>query len=141
MARKTEASFASFVLDQLSGLDGLVCRAMFGGHGLYQKERFFGILWRGRLYFKTDARTVEMYRTRGMKPFQPNARQTLTSYYEVPVDIVEDAEQLIEWAQAAVAAQAGRSRRLPEAFRIVPRSDARRHARRNASGIQSRRSQ
>lgn len=36
-----------------------------------------------------------------MKPFAPNAKQTLKNYYEVPVDIVESAEHLVEWAMAA----------------------------------------
>jgi DNA transformation protein len=40
-----------------------------------------------------------------MQPFRPHARQTLTSYYEVPVDILEDHAQLSIWAQQAVAAQ------------------------------------
>jgi DNA transformation protein len=33
-----------------------------------------------------------------MKPFRPNAKQTLKSFYEVPVDIIEDSEYLAEWA-------------------------------------------
>ena len=36
-----------------------------------------------------------------MKPFTPNTRQTLKNYYEVPVDIVESADTLVEWARAA----------------------------------------
>ena len=30
-----------------------------------------------------------------------NAGQTLKNYYEVPVDIIESAEQLVEWAMTA----------------------------------------
>jgi len=29
-----------------------------------------------------------------MKPFRPNAKQTLKSYYRVPIDIIEDGDQL-----------------------------------------------
>jgi len=36
-----------------------------------------------------------------MKPFRPNAKQTLKTYYEVPVDIIEDSEQLVEWSEKA----------------------------------------
>ena len=123
--RVRDESFKQFVLDQLGQLQGLACRAMFGGHGLYQRDDFFGILWQGRLYLKTDARTLARYRARGMKPFRPSARQTLTSYYEVPVDVLEDAEQLTEWAQAAIAAQPGshassrRGRAVPLATRVT----------------------
>ena len=92
-------SFKDFVLDQLDGLRGVTCRAMFGGYGLYRGDVFFGIIHKGRLYFKTDGKSQDAYRERGMKPFRPNARQTLKSYYEVPVEIVEDAEQLAAWAQ------------------------------------------
>ena len=104
MAFKDE-SFKDFVLDQLSGLDDVEARRMFGGYGLYRDETFFGIIHRGRLYFKIDERTVGEYRKRKMKPFRPNAKQTLKSYYQVPVDIIEDADKLSEWTEAAIGCQ------------------------------------
>jgi len=94
-------SFKDFVLDQLSDLRGVTCRAMFGGYGLYQGEVFFGIIHKGRLYFKTDDLTRSAYVARDMKPFRPNTKQTLKTYYEVPVDLIEDQEQLIAWAARA----------------------------------------
>lgn len=93
--------FREFVLDQLSDLSGLTHRAMFGGYGLYQRETFFGIIHEGRLYFKTDGTTRAAYVTRNMKPFRPNPKQTLKTYYEVPVDVLEDAGELTKWAQQA----------------------------------------
>jgi len=93
--------FKDFVLDQLSGLRSVTCRAMFGGYGLYRGDVFFGIIHKSRLYFKTDETSRAAYRAQGMQPFRPNAKQTLTTYYEVPVDIVEDQEQLIAWAERA----------------------------------------
>jgi len=104
MASKDD-SFKEFVLDQLSGLDDVEARRMFGGFGLYQDETFFGIVHRGRLYFKIDESTVGEYRKCKMKPFRPNARQTLKSYYQVPVDIIEDADELHEWAGKAIGCQ------------------------------------
>ena len=96
-------SFKDFVLDQLSDLRGLSCRAMFGGHGLYRGEVFFGIIHKGRLYFKTNDATRATYVRNSMKPFRPNAKQTLKTYYEVPVDVIEDGEQLTTWAGRAVS--------------------------------------
>jgi DNA transformation protein len=98
-------SFREFVLDQLQGLDGVESRRMFGGHGLYRDETFFGILHQGRLYFKVDEKTVGEYRQRKVKPFRPNAKQTLKTYYEVPVEIIEDRDRLCEWAEAAIRCQ------------------------------------
>lgn len=100
MAKQNDG-FTDFVLDQLSGLNGVTCRAMFGGHGLYCGRVFFGIVHKGRLYFKTNATTAPRYREREMTPFRPSAKQALNSYYEVPVDILENAEELTIWAQQA----------------------------------------
>lgn len=97
------ASFKNFIVDQLSGLHDVTCRAMFGGYGLYQGEAFFGIIHKGRLYFKTDEATLPAYRAQGMKPFRPNSRQTLKTYYEVPVEVIEDQEELTAWARQAAS--------------------------------------
>lgn len=94
-------SFKYFVLDQLGALGAVRCRAMFGGFGFYRNETFFAIVFKGRLYFKTNAETQRVYVERGMKPFRPTAKQSLTSYYEVPLEIIEDAAQLVTWARAA----------------------------------------
>ena len=102
---KQDESFKDFILDQLRDLDNLEARRMFGGFGLYQDERFFGIVHKGRLFFKIDDATVGEYRKRKMKPFRPNAKQTLKSYYQVPVDIIEDADQLAAWARRAIPCQ------------------------------------
>ena len=93
--------FKDFVLDQLSDLQGLTCRAMFGGYGMYCGRVFFGIVHKCRLYFKTNATTSPRYREREMKPFRPNPKQTLKNYYEVPVDVLEDAGELTIWARQA----------------------------------------
>ena len=100
MATKQDG-FKDFVLDQLRELPGLTHRAMFGGYGLYQRETFFGIIHRGRLYFKTDPTTAPRYRDRGMKPFKPTSAQTLKNYYEIPVEVLEDSDALTAWASQA----------------------------------------
>jgi DNA transformation protein len=98
-------SFKDLVLDQLQELDDIEARRMFGGYGLYRDETFFGIIHKGKLFFKIDDSTVGEYRRRKMKPFRPNAKQTLKSYYQVPVDIIEDMDELREWAVQAIECQ------------------------------------
>lgn len=102
--------FKDFVLDQLSDLHGVTCRAMFGGYGLYQGGAFFGIIHKGRLYFKVTPTTLALYKDHGMNPFRPNGKQTLKSFYEVPVDIVENSQHLTEWATQAGLSNLGLSR-------------------------------
>jgi len=93
--------FKDFVLDQLAELRGVTCHAMFGGYGLYRRAKFFGIIHKGRLYFKVTPATIADYEQQGMKPFRPNAKQTLKSFYEVPPDILEDIERVTTWAELA----------------------------------------
>ncbi len=97
-----QGSFKDFVLDQLADLPDVTARAMFGGYGLYHRAIIFGIIHKGRLYFKVTTATVHRYKEHGMKPFRPNAKQTLKSFYEVPIDVIEDAEALTEWASQSV---------------------------------------
>lgn len=92
-------SFRDFVLEQLVNLDGLRCKRMFGGHGLYWGEQFFGIVYDGRLYFKTHPATLQDYLSAAV--FAPSEKQVLKNYREVPVDILEDAEQLSAWGRKA----------------------------------------
>ena len=100
-----DESFKDFVLDQLVEMDGVEARRMFGGYGLYRDETFFGIVHKGKLFFKIDESTVGEYRKRKMKPFRPNRKQMLTSYYRVPVDIIEAADELRQWAVKATESQ------------------------------------
>ena len=101
-----DLSFKDFVLDQLSGLPEVRARAMFGGHGLYQGDHFFGILAEGRLYFKTDEASRDAYVERGMEPFtyEQAGRKTMMHYFEVPAEVLEDRVALVEWAAQAVVA-------------------------------------
>ena len=85
---------------------------MFGGHGLYSGGTFFGIIFRGRLYFRTEEGTRDAYLEHGMKPFRPGATQKLGSYYEVPPEVLEDALALERWAGAAVRTRRGGSKSL-----------------------------
>jgi DNA transformation protein and related proteins len=75
---------------------------MFGGDGLSRQKNFFGIIRKGRLYFKVTPATMTEYKTQGMKPFRVTAKMTLKSYYEVPPDVLEDAELLVQWAKKSV---------------------------------------
>ena len=100
----TDNSFKEFVLDQLSALPDVRARAMFGAHGLYQGEHFFGILDEGRLFFKTDAQSQAEYVARGMGPFtyESKGRVLTMSYHEVPPDVLENAPELVAWARRAI---------------------------------------
>ena len=97
-------SFKEFVLDQLSALPDLRAKAMFGAHGIYSGEHFFGILDEGRLFFKTDAVSQADYTSRGMGPFTYEMKGKVMSmaYHEVPPEILEQPQELVMWARKAI---------------------------------------
>ncbi len=96
--------FRTFVLDQLSGVNALRTKSMFGGIGLYSNEAFFGIVASDTLYFKVDDSNRSQYEAAGSRPFCPfKDRPMSMSYYIVPVHILEAAPTLVEWARRSIA--------------------------------------
>ena len=97
--KKKRDTFRDFVSEQLG--ENIEIRPMFGGYGLYRDDAFFGIVFKGRLYFRTGPLSRKEYVARGMKPFKPSARMTSKTYYEVPADILEDRDAVRTWALRA----------------------------------------
>ena len=101
-----EGGFGAYVLDQLSGLDGVEAKPMFGGAGFYLDGVFFGILYKEHVYFRTSKATIPDYTKRKMKPFTPfeGKKGSSKTYYEVPVEILESPSDLVAWARKAATA-------------------------------------
>jgi len=99
-------AFSAFVIAQLEDLGDLTPRPMFGGVGLYHRGVFFGLLAADRLYFKTGPGNRADYTRKRMEAFAPygNAGRRSTSYFAVPIGIVESSVELVAWARKAVAA-------------------------------------
>jgi DNA transformation protein and related proteins len=92
------------VRDQLRRVPSLGTRRMFGGCGFYSGAAFFGVVYDGRLYFKTGEPERAVYAARGSSgPFAYEGG-ALTSLWEVPTDVLEDADELEAWAARAIAA-------------------------------------
>lgn len=102
--------FEQQTLDRLSDLGEVTARPLFGGYGTYWDDTIFGIAFRGRLYLKVDEQSKGDYLARGMGPFRPNERQTLKSYYEIPLDVLADPDALSSWAGESVRSGQATSR-------------------------------
>ena len=120
MAKRNE--FGTYVLDLLGSLDGVRLRAMFGGHGLFQDDRMFGLIAEDVLYLKVDGENQALFEAAGMVPFtyKGKGKAITMSYYETPSDALEGAEALMPWAESAIAA----SWRAKKPKRGKPRSAA-----------------
>lgn len=110
---RVSAEYRSFVLEQLGRVARVSARSMFGGVGIYADGLFFALIADDTLYFKVDASTRPDFEAAGSAPFRPYDDHRTMSYYAVPGDILEDADALRPWVEAAlrVAAAARRGRR------------------------------
>jgi DNA transformation protein len=110
--------FRAFLEDQIGRVAPVRSKPMFGGLGLYSGDLFFGVVDDDVLYFKVDDATRPRYAKRRMKPFDPMGTP-MNGYWQVPPDVIEDAEELAAWVREAleVAERAGkkRGRRKPAA--------------------------
>ena len=98
-------SFLEFINDQFSALGAITIRKMFGGAGIYLEDTMFGLIADDLVYLKVDTTNKKDYENAKMSPFtyQRKNKRIKMSYYEVPVDILEDQEQLKEWVSKAVS--------------------------------------
>ena len=101
------SDYLQFILEQLHGLGQVHARRMFGAAGLYCDEIFFGIISEDTLYLRVDEASRPDYTSRGMQAFRPYADRPEVSmtYFEVPADVLEDADELLTWSRRALASR------------------------------------
>lgn len=102
-------SFREFLVDQLAGLGELTIKRMFGGLGLYRHGLFFAIVDDDTLFFRVDDQSRGDFTSRDMPAFQPVRREPekrSLNYYQCPADVLDDADELVVWAERAVKAAA-----------------------------------
>jgi len=103
---RVKSSLAIYVSEQLGFLGRISNRAIFGGVGIFCEERLLGIVFDEVLYLHTDKSNIADYESRGMPQFKPypNAFDLTTDHHQVPLEIVQDPEQLKSWGQRSLAA-------------------------------------
>ena len=102
-------------------------RPMFGGHGLYLDDLFFGLIAYDTFYLKTDDHNRGDYVKARAKPFSyENKRKGLvaTSYWQCPDAVMKDARKLRQWIgkslDAARRKKAAKPKRAPRKPRDFP---------------------
>ena len=96
--------FKDFIKDQLAGFGPVTIRNMFGGAGVYADGVMFAILSNDILYLKADEASARAFAAEGMGPFtyQPAGKPPVAmSYWEVPPRLLEEPDELAEWAREA----------------------------------------
>lgn len=96
--------FKDFIKDQLAGFAPVSIRNMFGGAGIYTDGVMFALLADDVLYLKADATSARTFEAEGMGPFtyaMPGKPPVAMSYWEVPPRLLEEPDELAEWAREA----------------------------------------
>ena len=98
--------FLSHVLDQLADWEGVIARKMFGGVGLFRREKMFGLIAEDVVYLKVDDSNRRFFEDAGSNPFKPYPNKPAQmSYYSVPAEILESSDSFIEWSDRSLAVQ------------------------------------
>jgi DNA transformation protein len=121
MAARSE--LLDHLVDQLTPLGEARGRPMFGGHGVYLDGLIIGLIAFDMFYLKVDDQNRADFEAAGSAPFSYDTKSgtnTITAYWEVPADVLDDADQLRAWAMKslAVSRRAGaKSARKPKSRR------------------------
>jgi len=109
-------SYLAFILEQLGGVRALVTKRMFGGVGIYSGDVFFAVIDNDTIFFKVDDELAARYREAGMPPFAPMpGKPPMMSYYQVPTDVLEDAEEMVKWAKESITRAGTKRSKGPKA--------------------------
>ena len=91
-------SYEAYVIEQLEPIEPVRVKRMFGGAGVYTRKAglLVGVIADDRLYLKVDDSSRPDYAARGMGPFRPYPGKDVASksHYELPADVLEDADEL-----------------------------------------------
>ena len=95
-------SYMEYVIEQLSHNSPILTKRMFGGVGIYADGLFFAVIANDQLYFKVDDTNRQDYIEAGMEPFRPFDGDRPMKYWEVPVQVLEDLDQLKVWQDKSI---------------------------------------
>lgn len=91
----------------LTPLGAFRSRPMFGGHGLYLDDLFFGLIAYDRFYLKTDEQNRGDFVKAKTKPFSFESKRkglVVTSYWQCPDAVMKDGRKLRQWIGKALDA-------------------------------------
>jgi DNA transformation protein len=100
-------SFAEFLRDQLAPLGHVTMRRMFGKTGVFCNGLMFAMVTDDTLYVRVDDHNRATFKQAEAAPpltYEKQGRTLVLSFWRVPEQLLDDPEELVAWAQAALAA-------------------------------------
>ncbi|CAM4390047.1 TfoX/Sxy family protein [Zobellia nedashkovskayae] len=103
--------FKDFIFDQLQSWRRVRIKRMFGCVGLYADDLMFGIIAKEVIFFKVDKSNISNYLEADSQPLKLFKNESkVLSFYEVPIEVLEDANQFVHWAEESLNIQKNKSK-------------------------------
>lgn len=96
MASYTE-DYLQFCLEQLSDIQDIMHKKMFGGVGFFKEGKMFAGIMYGKLCLKVDETNQADFEATGMTKFESKKKGKGMPYFEVPIEVLEDKKELAKW--------------------------------------------
>lgn len=96
-----------FLADLFAPFGPVTIRRMFSGFGISADGVTFALVIRDAIYLRTDADGAARFEAEGSRPFRYDTRTktvTVGSYWLLPERLLDDPDELAEWARSAHAA-------------------------------------
>jgi len=94
-----------YLAELFEPVGGVRIRRMFGGLGFFRDGLMFGIWQDDTIYLKADDATRPSFEAEGCDPFvygSKNGRDTSLSYFRMPERLLDDSDELRQWALKAI---------------------------------------
>ena len=118
--------FAEFLRDQLAPVGRVTMRRMFGKTGVFCDGLMLGMVTDNTLYFRVDDGNRKAFKEAESFPplnYEKQGRTIDLSFWRTPERLLDEPDELLTWAQAALAA----ARRVAtKRERTAPRRKSRR---------------
>ena len=99
--------FGEFLRDQLAPLGRITMRRMFGKTGVFCDGAMFAMVTENTLYVRVDDQNQATFKEAESSPPLNYAKQGRTidlAFWRVPERLMDDPDELLTWARAALAA-------------------------------------
>lgn len=117
--------FIEFTQDLFAPLGGISVRRMFGGAGIYCRGIMFALINDDIIYLKADGESQKAFESKGCRPFiydGGKGKPVALGYWQMPAELVDDAEQAVEWGKTALEVARAAKAAVPPPSRRVSTS-------------------
>lgn len=98
----SQASFVEFVIDQLSGCEGVTAKKMFGEYALYLSGKMFALICDDQLFIKPTSAS-RAFLQENSEIIEANPYPQAKPWFLIVSDLLEDREKLTELAICTAA--------------------------------------